>query len=113
MSVNRRITWVWAAAFAAMVAAHAAVVFVPGTPSWIDTAVTIAALLGAFRFTARYPGRGAPQLVAGALRLAPELPTLVVGRQNNFDALRLFAAVSGDAFRIRSLSPRARKGTNG
>jgi intracellular septation protein A len=55
MSVNRRITWVWAAAFAAMVAAHATVVFVPGTPSWIDTAVTIAALLGAFRFTARYP----------------------------------------------------------
>lgn len=55
LSVNRRITWVWAAAFAALVAAHAAVVFVPGTPHWIDTAVTILALLGAFRFTARYP----------------------------------------------------------
>jgi hypothetical protein len=55
LSVNRRITSVWAAAFAALVAAHAAVVFVPGTPQWIDTAVMVAALLAAFRFTARYP----------------------------------------------------------
>ena len=46
LSVNRRITWVWAAAFAALVTSHAAVVFIPGTPSWIDTAVTIAALFG-------------------------------------------------------------------
>ena len=30
LSINRRITWVWATAFAALVAAHAAVVFVPG-----------------------------------------------------------------------------------
>lgn len=55
LSINRRITWVWSAAFAALVAAHAAVVFVAGTPQWIDTVVTIAALLGAFRFTAQYP----------------------------------------------------------
>ncbi len=55
LTVNRRITWVWAAAFAVMVVAHAAVVFVSGTPYWIDTAVTIAALTGAFQFTARYP----------------------------------------------------------
>jgi hypothetical protein len=55
LSINRRITWAWAAAFAALVAAHTAVVFVAGTPQWVDTAVTIAALLGAFRFTAQYP----------------------------------------------------------
>jgi hypothetical protein len=55
LSVNRRITWVWAAAFAALVAAHAVVVFVPGTPHMVDTVVTIAALVGAFRFTAWYP----------------------------------------------------------
>jgi hypothetical protein len=65
LSVNRRITWVWAAAFAAMVAAHAAVVFVPGTPGWVDTAVTIAALVGALQFTARYP-QAVRRRVAGA-----------------------------------------------
>ncbi|HXC12181.1 MAG TPA: hypothetical protein VNV39_05005 [Stellaceae bacterium] len=66
MSVNRRITWVWAAAFAAMAAAHAAVVFVPGTPSWIGTAVTIAALFCAFRFTARYPDAARRSAAAAA-----------------------------------------------
>jgi hypothetical protein len=68
LSINRRITWVWAAAFAALVAVHAAVVFVPGTPHWVDTAVTIAALFGAFRFTARYPEiarRGAAAVAGG------------------------------------------------
>jgi hypothetical protein len=55
LSINRRITWVWAAAFAALVAAHAAVVFVPGTPVYLDIVVTVLALLGAFRFTERYP----------------------------------------------------------
>lgn len=68
ISINRRITWVWAAAFAALVAAHAAVVFVAGTPHWIDTVVTIAALLGAFRFTAQYPDtarRGAAAAAGG------------------------------------------------
>jgi hypothetical protein len=66
MSVNRRITWVWAAGFAAMVAAHAAIAFVPGTPSWIDTAVTIVALFGAFRFTARYPDAARRRAAAAA-----------------------------------------------
>jgi len=55
LSVNRRITWVWAAAFTALVAAHAIVVFVPGTPVYLDIAVTVIALFGAFRFTQRYP----------------------------------------------------------
>jgi hypothetical protein len=55
LSVNRRITWVWAAAFAAMVAAHAAVVVAPGTPVSMDLGVTVVALSGAFYFTRRYP----------------------------------------------------------
>ena len=55
LAINRRIAWVWAAAFAALAAAHAAVVFAPGTPVAADIAVTIAALAGALRFTAWYP----------------------------------------------------------
>jgi hypothetical protein len=55
LSVNRPITWVWAAAFAAMVGSHAAVVFMPGTPVSLDVLVTVFALFGAFRFTQRYP----------------------------------------------------------
>ena len=55
LSVNRRITWVWAAAFAALVGAHAIVVFVPRAPVSLDIAVTVLALFGAFRFTQRYP----------------------------------------------------------
>ena len=66
LSVNRRIAWVWAAAFAALVAAHAAVAFVAGTPHWIDTAVTIAALFGAFRFTTRYPDVARRRIAAAA-----------------------------------------------
>jgi hypothetical protein len=55
LAVNRRVTWVWATALAALVASHAAVVFVPRTPGWVDAAVTVAALFGATRFTVRYP----------------------------------------------------------
>src|SRR5208283_1449391 len=56
LTINRRIAWAWAGAFAAMVATHAAVVFVPAVPLWVDIVVTIAALAAAFRFTAWYPG---------------------------------------------------------
>ena len=45
-----------AGAFAAMVATHAAVVFVPAVPFWVDIVVTVGALAAAFRFTAWYPG---------------------------------------------------------
>jgi hypothetical protein len=55
LSINRQITWVWAAAFTALVAAHAAVVFAPGTPVFLDIAVILLALFGGFRFTQRYP----------------------------------------------------------
>lgn len=56
LAVNRRIAWVWAAALAVLVTAHAATVcsFVPG---WVDPVVTILALAYAVTFTARYPGR--------------------------------------------------------
>jgi hypothetical protein len=56
LTINRRIAWAWAGAFAAMVATHAAVVFVPAVPVWADIVVTVAALAAAFRFTAWYPG---------------------------------------------------------
>jgi hypothetical protein len=56
LNINRRIAWAWAGAFAAMVATHAAVVFVPAVPFWVDIVVTVAALAAAFRFTAWYPG---------------------------------------------------------
>src|SRR6516165_1475854 len=55
LTINRRIPWVWAGAFAALVVAHAAVVFVPAVPWWLDIAATIFVLAAAVRFTARYP----------------------------------------------------------
>lgn len=56
LAVNRRITWAWAGAFAALVASHAALVVDPTLPLWLDIALTVAALLAALRFTAWYPG---------------------------------------------------------
>ena len=55
LSINRAITWVWAAAFAVMSAADAAAVYVPQIPLWIDIAATLAALGTAITFTLRYP----------------------------------------------------------
>jgi hypothetical protein len=55
--VNRLITGAWAAAFTALVAAHAAVVFVPGVPLSLDIAVTILALALALWFSTWYPAR--------------------------------------------------------
>jgi hypothetical protein len=55
LTINRRITWAWAGAFATLVVAHAAVVFVPAVPWWLDIAATIFVLAAAVRFTARYP----------------------------------------------------------
>ena len=55
LSINRQITWAWVVAFAAMVATHAAVVFVPAVPMWLDIVVTIFALAAALRFTAWFP----------------------------------------------------------
>ena len=55
LTINRRITWAWAGAFAALVVAHALVVFVPQVPWWLDIVATICALAAAIRFTMWYP----------------------------------------------------------
>ncbi len=57
ISVNRRITAAWAAAFLALVAAHAAVLFVPAVPGAVDAIVTVLALAAAAWFTTWYPVR--------------------------------------------------------
>ncbi len=57
LAINSRITWAWALAFAGMVGAHAAVVFVSAVPVWADLVVTIAALAAALRFTTWYPAQ--------------------------------------------------------
>jgi hypothetical protein len=61
MTVNRRVTWAWAAAFAVLVAMHAAVVLLPAVPAWLDLVVTAVALGGAFRFSTWYPAQARKQ----------------------------------------------------
>jgi hypothetical protein len=55
LTINRGITFAWAAALATLVAAHAAVIFVPVVPWWLDIALTISVLAAALRFTELYP----------------------------------------------------------
>ena len=55
LTINRRITWAWAGAFATMVTIHAVVVFLPAVPWWLDIVVTILALAAPLRFTSWYP----------------------------------------------------------
>ena len=55
LSINRRITWAWAGAFAALVTAHAVAVFMPVVPWWLDIVVTIFELAAVLRFSAWYP----------------------------------------------------------
>ncbi len=54
---NYVITAVWALAFAALVGADAVLVFVPDLPPRFGIIVTIAALVGAVKFTSWYPER--------------------------------------------------------
>jgi hypothetical protein len=54
-TTNRRITIVWAMAFAVHVSADAAAEFVPAVPLWLDIAASVAAFLGAVWFTRWYP----------------------------------------------------------
>jgi hypothetical protein len=63
---NYVITAVWAAAFALMVVADLAMLYVPTLPTRVAIIVTILALYGAARFTAWYPERG--QAKQAALR---------------------------------------------
>ncbi|PZQ17955.1 MAG: hypothetical protein DI565_04335 [Ancylobacter novellus] len=53
MAVNRCVTLVWAAAFAVMVFADAAMVYAPEIPSRIDILATVLAFVGAYKFTVR------------------------------------------------------------
>jgi hypothetical protein len=52
---NYIITAVWAAAFAIMVIAEAAILYVPALPPRVGIIATILAIYGAFRFTDSYP----------------------------------------------------------
>lgn len=56
---NYVITGVWAAAFAVMVLAEAAVLYLPGMPKSLGVLVTVLAIVGAMKFTGWYPERGA------------------------------------------------------
>lgn len=65
-AVNQRITWAWAGAFAAMVAAHAAVVYEPGVLVLLDVGVTVIASAGAVWFTKWYPEHARKRAVSHA-----------------------------------------------
>lgn len=54
---NYVITWVWAAAFAVLVAADIVLLYVPDLPPRIGIIATILALVGAVKFTGWYPAR--------------------------------------------------------
>jgi hypothetical protein len=54
---NYVITGVWALAFAAMVAAELALLYVPDMPQRVGIIAIVAALYGAMKFTSWYPGR--------------------------------------------------------
>jgi hypothetical protein len=53
--VNNALTAAWAGAFAIMVAADLAMLYVPTLPRWVSIAATVAALYGAYSFTDWYP----------------------------------------------------------
>ncbi|KAB1069915.1 hypothetical protein [Methylobacterium planeticum] len=56
-AVNRNITAVWAGAFAVLVVADAAMIYLPEIPRRIDIIATVLALVGAYTFTVRATGR--------------------------------------------------------
>ncbi len=55
LKVNYLVSAAWTAAFLAMAAADAAVVFAAAVPLWSSIAISVAALAGAVTFTLRYP----------------------------------------------------------
>ena len=57
LRTNYIVTAAWAVAFAVMVAADLALLYVPSLPARFAIIVTILAIYGAFRFTAWYPER--------------------------------------------------------
>ncbi len=57
IAANRRISAVWAAAFAVDALCSASLVWAPGIPPIIPSVVNVLAFLGAVRFTVEYPKR--------------------------------------------------------
>jgi len=61
LAVNRTLSLVWAAAFAVLTFADAAMIWVPEIPRRLDIIATVLALVGAYKFTARATERaGSP-----------------------------------------------------
>jgi hypothetical protein len=59
LRINNVLTAVWAAAFAMMVAAEAASLYLPAMPGRLGIWITVLAIIGAVKFTSWYPERGA------------------------------------------------------
>ncbi len=57
LRINNVITAAWAAAFAVMVVAEAALLYVPAMPRRIGVWITVLAILAAIKFTSWYPER--------------------------------------------------------
>lgn len=55
LKVNNVITAAWAVAFALMVLADIAMLYMPSVPTWIGITVTVTAIVGAIKFTRWYP----------------------------------------------------------
>jgi len=58
VGTNYVITWAWAGAFLAMVAADLLMLFAPDVPLRVGIWVTVLAIVGAAKFTQWYPERG-------------------------------------------------------
>jgi hypothetical protein len=66
LSINYRISAVWAAAFGAGLLADLAMEYAPGVPLWFDIGVIIAALFGALQFTRWYPEQARKAFLANS-----------------------------------------------
>jgi hypothetical protein len=66
LTTNRRITTVWGAAFAVLVAADVAAEYVEAIPLWVDVAASVAAFVGAVWFTRWYPAAVQARFAAAA-----------------------------------------------
>lgn len=67
LRVNYHITAAWGLAFAAMVASDLAALIWPGLPTSLGTLVTVAALIGAWRFSTWYPQRARARAATAGL----------------------------------------------
>ncbi len=59
--INYVLTAIWAITFAIVVGADLLLVFAPHVPARVGVIITIAALVGAVKFTGWYPTRGEPK----------------------------------------------------